>query len=370
MDDVAQLPRMVSPERQVRFLQQMQRLLGEGSFVASYKFALLHALADLCVVHGNDTDSSLRLETRAISEAIIELYWRQTLPFPSLSGQAPHVLRQNSGRQAGIISLLSNLREQHGRSLQQLKTDRKVWNRAVSDVDRIVRVMPLWRLQTVNGEPLEFLYANIGRGTSIELFPGVAACFRAFYQLITELIRGAWLRYVRTYNAVSIGEASELTEFLFGSERTGLQRYPALLTDLQDGRCFYCAAPLHSSVAVDHFIPWSRYPVDLGHNFVLAHAACNTSKADYLAAKDHLDHWLDRNGVYGDELVRRFNKAGVVHDVIASVRIAEWAYSQEARAGGPVWSSERELMSLSSAWPDLFAGWSQQKTASNTAEVT
>ncbi len=79
--------------------------------------------------------------------------------------------------------------------------------------------------------------------------------------------------------------------------------------------------------------PRSRYPIDLGHNFVLAHAACNGSKADYLAAQDHLSHWLDRNLVYRDELVHRFNEVGVVHDVTASVRIAEWAYSQRGARG-------------------------------------
>jgi hypothetical protein len=35
---------------------------------------------------------------------------------------------------------------------------------------------------------------------------------------------------------------------------------------------------------VDHFIPWSRYPADLGHNFVLAHDRCINAKSDYLAA--------------------------------------------------------------------------------------
>ena len=45
----------IAPERQVYFLKQLQRVLSEGSFVASYKFALLHALADLAVTHGDDS---------------------------------------------------------------------------------------------------------------------------------------------------------------------------------------------------------------------------------------------------------------------------------------------------------------------------
>jgi hypothetical protein len=38
-----------TPEEQVQFLRNIQRLLAEGPFVASYKFALVHALADLAV---------------------------------------------------------------------------------------------------------------------------------------------------------------------------------------------------------------------------------------------------------------------------------------------------------------------------------
>ena len=36
-------------------------------------------------------------------------------------------------------------------------------------------------------------------------------------------------------------------------------------------------------MSVDHFISWSRYTTDLGHNFVLAHPGCNSQKSDYLA---------------------------------------------------------------------------------------
>ncbi len=38
-----------SAEDQIQFLNHLQRLLSEGGFTASYKFALLLALADLSV---------------------------------------------------------------------------------------------------------------------------------------------------------------------------------------------------------------------------------------------------------------------------------------------------------------------------------
>ena len=68
-------------------------------------------------------------------------------------------------------------------------------------------------------------------------------------------------------------------------ERSSLDVYKNILIDVQERRCFYCREDLHRGMDVDHFIPWSRYPVDLGHNFVLAHPACNNSKSDHLAAE-------------------------------------------------------------------------------------
>jgi hypothetical protein len=53
-----------SPEHQIEFLSQMQRLLSEGLFVAAYKYALLMALADLCVEQGQDDDGSLQISTQ------------------------------------------------------------------------------------------------------------------------------------------------------------------------------------------------------------------------------------------------------------------------------------------------------------------
>ena len=43
-----------SPSAQVAFLRELQRLLDEGQFTATYKFALLLALADLAVERGDE----------------------------------------------------------------------------------------------------------------------------------------------------------------------------------------------------------------------------------------------------------------------------------------------------------------------------
>ena len=143
----------------------------------------------------------------------------------------------------------------------------------------MVREMPLWRLQIVGNPPLEFLYQNRGHGTSIELYPGVMFCMRRFHELITDFVRGAWLRYVRRFNRQVLGAPIDLDQFLFGAERAPLAKYLPILSTVQEACCLYCRGQVAPGTAhIDHFIPWSRYPIDLGHNFVLAHAGCNSAK--------------------------------------------------------------------------------------------
>ena len=86
---------------QLDFLRSLQQLMDEGSFVASYKFALLHATADLCLVRGDVGGAELELSTSEIAEQFVRLYWPQVVPY-SASAEQP-VLSQNTGRQAAIV---------------------------------------------------------------------------------------------------------------------------------------------------------------------------------------------------------------------------------------------------------------------------
>ena len=338
-----------SPREQIEFLQKLQRLLDEGVFVASYKYALLHAIADLCITRGDDSGDELELSTREIAERFIELYWRQSVPFPG--GERFDVLKQNTGRQAAVVRELHETRSQYGERLARLKDESDEWSRILRSVDRRVRDMPLWRLQTVGQEEVEFLYENEGRGKSIVLRPGVAYCFRAFYPLVLDLIEGAWSHYVRRQNQDLLGTSTDLRSFLFGSDRTALARYRPVLEEVQDDVCLYCRDRLGSrKTDLDHFIPWRRYPTDLGHNFVLVHATCNSRKGDRLAAVPHLRRWRDRNVEKGRALARGFDELGVAHDLEASWSVARWAYRQVESTGGQVWVEGSRLEHLSGEW--------------------
>src|SRR4051812_28060753 len=100
-------------DEQVAFLANLQRLLAEGSFVASYKYALLLALADLSVEIGDDTGGPLPVPITALAEKIVHYYWRQALPYPVTEG-AGTILLQNKGRQAKIVRLVENARVHAG----------------------------------------------------------------------------------------------------------------------------------------------------------------------------------------------------------------------------------------------------------------
>ena len=70
-----------TPIGELAFLRKLQRLLAEGDFVATYKFALLNALADLCLECEPAADGSLHVPVSAIAEKFIEYYWLQARPY-------------------------------------------------------------------------------------------------------------------------------------------------------------------------------------------------------------------------------------------------------------------------------------------------
>jgi hypothetical protein len=161
---------------------------------------------------------------------------------------------------------------------------------------------------------------------------------------------------VRRFNPVSLGTTTDLQEFLFGSEREHLKVFVPILTEIQKDNCFYCGGRMRGeSVHVDHFIPWSRYPVDLGHNFVLAHARpCNAKKSDRIASIEHLNSWVKRNADHGNTLAAEYDRERIIHDLPTSSRVARWAYSQIESSGGLTWLRNEELVRLKPGWEKLF----------------
>ena len=342
---------MASPEKQIEFLTNLQRLLAEGSFVSTYKYALLLAIADLCVELGHDDDAPLEIPTRRIGEKFAEYYWRQSAPYLPTGGEDTGLLKQNTGEPPKIIKLLQTQRQAYEDSLAKLRHDQKAWNRTVNQIAAQVRKMPLWKLQTVGSQQLDFLYDKSSADSSITLKPGGGFCFRKHYPLVVDLVKGAWAQYIRRYNASRLAEKTDLHEFLFGSERANLAVVRPILRDFQEGACFYCRKPVMKEAGhVDHFIPWSRYPVDLGHNFVLTHAACNEQKSDRLPAAHHLDAWVEHNYRVGSDKAVEFQRRGVAYDLATSARVMNWAYRQTSEFHGLTWLRAKTMEPLTEGW--------------------
>ena len=310
------------------------------------------ALADLSVELGDDSGAALEIGTEAIAKKFVEYYWRQTLPY-----LGNDTLSQNKGKPPVVITLLLQVRHAYGDDVVAAQRDTAQWDRLVRLVADNIRVMPLRFLQNVGRETLPFLYdPPDGRAPAvIRLYPGVAFCLRRFHGLVAELVQAAWTRWIRQQNLTMIGEEADLHEFLFGAKRASLLLLQRPLRDLQRGSCFYCHREMRGQPDVDHFVPWALYQLDLGHNFVLAHRECNSAKRDLLASEEHLAAWVERNRLLGNSLSQEFDRLGVLHNLLATTRIARWAYGSVSTIDGRTWHAQEKLVPLAGAWRGLLA---------------
>ena len=350
-----------SPEAQLTFLSKLQRLLAEGDFTATYKFALLVSLADLAVEQGADDGSTLPLTTRQIGERFIHLYWRQALPYGTGQPRAsPGVLVQNNGTQAAVISAIANFRARVSISSPQAARVHPEFRALLTTVTNTVSAQPLKFMQNFGGGQDEFLFERAGAGL-IRIKPGIGFCLRRFQPLIQQVARSHWIGHVKgnLRNRNILGAADDLETFLFETPRRSLNLLVDGLRKLDGKKCFYCGQNLTSmdadhSIDVDHFIPFSQYPRDLAHNFVLAHSTCNRSKSDTLAAKPHLEHWLDRIDKHANDITEVGLSAGLVADVAVSSRIASWGYASAFQSAGRGWFSANRYEPVNDEYLQLF----------------
>jgi hypothetical protein len=79
----------------IAFAERVLTLLDDGSFTATYKYAVLLGLIDLCMEGLSATgEAPQSLTTRQLAEKVTELYWPHTVPYAGLA--RPNVLRQNT----------------------------------------------------------------------------------------------------------------------------------------------------------------------------------------------------------------------------------------------------------------------------------
>lgn len=345
-----------SAERQLLFLSKLQRLFTESDFTATYKFALLISFADLAVELGADDGTELQLSIRQIAERFIQIYWRQALPYGTgRPNTAPAVLLQSNGTQAVVISAITEYREMHGgQGALHLARATPQYQALLGSVAKTVSAQPLNYLQNFGGVTDEFLYERSGAG-KVTLKPGVAYCLRRFQPLVQQLARSHWVDHIKRNrrNIGVLGQADDLEDFLFAPSRQTLLAVADGLRKLEGPTCFYCR---HTVIEadVDHFVPFSQYPRDLAHNFVLAHPSCNRSKSDALAGRPHLERWLERLVYRTDELTDIALGAGIMGDAEVSRQIAAWGYTSAATHGGSAWLAPGKYESIDQSYSQYF----------------
>ncbi len=334
-----------SPEAQLQWLNKLQRLFSEGEFTATYKFALLIALADLAVERGNDDGEPLHLPFREIAAKFVELYWQQTAPYVrgtssavllAADSGAEHALYQTTNGQALVVSAIKAFQSQHPGLNPNGLRDEGAFRPLLTKIAETIRKQPAQFLQNFAGKPDAFLYEIAPGG--LNLLPGVAFCLRRFQPLVHQLSRNGWVRQIKAIgqNAVLLGDTDDLESFLFETPRQALVAIGAGLRRVVDSRCFYCGGRVHDA-DVDHFVPFSLYPRDLIHNFVLAHPACNRSKSDTLAALAHVENWRAYIDRHDDDLREIALAVGRPADLAGSLAVARWGYGNALSGGAQAW---------------------------------
>ncbi|ENU83043.1 hypothetical protein F972_01876 [Acinetobacter sp. CIP 102529] len=240
------------------------------------------------------------------------------------------MVNQNNGKQAAIVNRIILLRQSYS-SLGLLRRDTSVWLKLLKEVAKTVKEMPVRYLQNINGKNFEFLYRLEYSNKQLNLLPQVMYCLRQFSEIIEELCQKRWIDYIRknSSNAAILNKLPNLEQFMFEPSRNQLNAVANVLVELQECKCFYCNKEIkRNNWAVDHFIPWSMYPSDTGHNFVLADSSCNSKKSNLLASDEFLHKWQERNEEQDLKIVDRISVLGFLTDKERSHKVAEWAYAQ------------------------------------------
>ncbi|MCD8537676.1 MAG: HNH endonuclease [Burkholderiaceae bacterium] len=340
---MAQYP---SSDQHLAFLVKLQRLLSEGDFTATYKFALLMALADIAVGRGHDDVRPLDIPMRDIAEKFIDYYWQQTMPYSSglkSADQTTGILSQNMGTTAKVVSDIQKFRNaNHIDSIARAKQF-KAFSKLVTSVAQTVSKQPVTYLQNIAGGTDPFVYDRSAIG--VQLKPGVSSHLRKFHGLIQHMARDRWIRHIKSNkrNIPILGQKDDLHSFLFETNRNALGIVSKNLSKLFSKKCFYCGGRINDTPDVDHFIPFSMYGRDIAQNFVLAHGACNRSKSDILAAKRHVENWLQQITRYQDNISQIALDAGVISDQQTILSVAKWSYQQGHEAGAHAWVKKGEF---------------------------
>ncbi len=359
----------------IALAERVLAVLDQGSFSATYKYALFMAILDLTIEKTTAGGPPTSITTRELAEEIVELYWPHASPYEPVG----RVLRQGGGHvdhQAEIVGAIARFRQEVAGAPEELHFRARLarpaaYERLVRFVEWKLIEMPIPRLQVMGRDEDRFLYEyswdqSIKRapvsayqaGTPgafdnrLLLRPGVAENLVRLNGVLRPILQREWAVMVASMNGLP--EAT-LETFLFGAERIPLDPVRQPLRELQSNRCFYCEGRIEGACEVDHFIPWARYPDNGLDNLVAAHGRCNSNKRDFLAAADHLERWRQRGRDHGDVLAALGVRLSWDRNSNRSRGVASALYGR-LPAGARLWSSGSDF---EVAEVDHFIPWAR-----------
>jgi 5-methylcytosine-specific restriction endonuclease McrA len=361
--------------RVLAFAEQLVQLLEQGRKSATYKFAVVLGLMDLCIEHASAKgEAPQSVTTHQLAQKVLELYWPHSRPFIGCGDEAARdaeekVLKQSRGGQVEVLSLIERFQRNH--KIDASANLARARARSAAAFDKLVREvewklveMPLPKLQRVGGKNYPFIYTiNWGDDVKRSEFNSAARFDNNIYftddhetgnhllrlnALLRPLIEAAWTHEVATFNRGTVHEL-QLEEFLFGRDRISLAPVRGPLDELQSHRCFYCdGSTARGAVQVDHFLPWAKFPTNALENLVVAHDSCNLQKSDHLAAVVHLRRWRQftaGNAVALDDIAR---EAEWERAAAATTSASRVLYLRQPQ-GAPLWLRRAEFVPLDPA---------------------
>ena len=142
----------------IKFAERVLVLLDRGEFTATYKYAVLLGLIDLCFEHaGRHGEPPTAVTTRQLAEKVLAMYWPHAREFAT-SG----VLLQNKGQQAKILKAIANFRRALPDPAATLTRARGLargeCEALITDIEWTLVEMPLPRLQVLGADEDRFIY--------------------------------------------------------------------------------------------------------------------------------------------------------------------------------------------------------------------
>ena len=306
----------MTPIDPVELAEKIINLLDSAKHSTTYKWATLDAIVQV-VTENVQPDGQMprSISGKAVGSKVLDVYWRQSIPFSATKEGLNLFLKQSTGP-GDIPARIAKFRLDNdltavndSLSIARIRHPQELAALAQLVQDTVIR-MPLPKLQRfgdgASAVEKRFLYeyswedeVAIGQihrpdfNDSMTLQPGVAEGLIKIQGLIRPYIETLWIQWVADRNK-DLTDAARLHDFLFGVDRRSLTRVKPHLVRLQESKCFYCNSSLGRDTEVDHFLPFSKHNDDSLDNLVAACRKCNGSKSDSYSSLPHVSKWMER----------------------------------------------------------------------------